>query len=90
MALLFRRRDFVYYSLLCNLLTNPALNLILLLAVNLAGLEAYLPALIAAELAAVLVEAWVLRLLCRFRLSKALVLSLLLNAVSFAAGLLLP
>jgi hypothetical protein len=30
-AIIFRRRDYVYYSFLCNILTNPALNLILLI-----------------------------------------------------------
>jgi len=88
MFLLFRRWDFVYYSFLCNLLTNPALNLVLLLAVNLLGLAAYLPTLIIAELTVFLLEAWILKLLCRFRLRQALLTSLLLNLASAIAGLL--
>jgi len=89
LALLFRRRDFVYYSVLCNLLTNPLLNLTLLLVVRLWGIEYYPAALIALEIAVLLAEAFVLRLLCRFPPLKALLVSGLTNAVSFICGLLI-
>lgn len=89
MALLFGKRRYVYCSLLCNLLTNPALNLLLLLAVNGLGADAYAPALFLLEFAVVLVEGYVIRLLCSFSRRKALAVSLLLNALSFLAGLLI-
>jgi len=89
MALLFRRRDCVYYTLLANLLTNPALNLLLLLAVHLMGRTAYYTALAPLEIAVVLAEAFIFKLLCGFKPVKALWISALINAVSFAAGILL-
>ena len=85
------RRDkrFVGYSLLCNLLTNPAANLLVLLAVLLLGGEAYVPALALVECIVVGVEAVVYRLLGQISKRRALWLSLLVNALSFLAGLLL-
>jgi hypothetical protein len=87
-ALLFRRRDIVYYSFLCNLLTNPALNLLLLAAVQIMGKSAYWPAVAVLETAAMLAEAYVYRMLLRFGTVKSLWVSFLLNASSYAAGLL--
>ena len=87
--ILFRRRDYVYYSLLANLLTNPALNLLLLLSVNLFSEAAYYPTLLVTELAAVLIEAAVYCYLCGFKFPKSLALSTFLNLLSFAAGLIL-
>lgn len=89
MALCFRRRDFVYYSALCNLLTNPAMNLLLLIIVWYAGMSYYLAVLFALEIAVVIVEAFVMKLLCGFRPIKALAVSLLMNAVSLLTGLLI-
>ena len=98
MLLLFRRWDYVYYSLLCNLLTNPALNFILTLTLSLLtfygriGSEqygvAYYLILLPLELAAVFVEGKVYAKLCDFSLKKALGLSFLLNALSCGAGFL--
>ncbi len=88
MFLLFRRWDFVYYTLICNLLTNPAMNLLLLAGVRFFGPGVYWPALLALEFVVVALEGLILRLLCRFRLIKALAFSLLLNAASFGIGLL--
>ncbi len=87
-ALLFRRRDFVYYSFLCNLLTNPAVNLLLALAAAYLGIAFYYPALALLEASAVLVEAYVYRMLCGFKTSKAFWVSALANAASFLAGFL--
>ncbi|MCL1846463.1 MAG: hypothetical protein FWF91_00660 [Coriobacteriia bacterium] len=87
--LLFRRREYVYYSLLANLLTNPALNLLLLLSVNLFGEGAYYLTLTLAELATVFIEAAVYRYLCDFKFPKSLALSVFLNLLSLAAGLIL-
>lgn len=86
-AIIFRRRDYVYYSFLCNMLTNPALNLILLVLVAKGGLDYYYVALIILEIIAVIVEAGIWKLLCRFPIPKALAFSLLLNLASFSAGL---
>lgn len=88
-ALWFRRRDYVYYNALCNLLTNPALNLLLPGIVRLAGAEYYTAVLIALEILVVLIEAWVMRLLCGFRPAKALFVSGVINAGSLLSGLLI-
>jgi len=86
-ALLFHNRQYVYYSFLCNLLTNPALNLLLALTVTLLGAAWYWPAVAVLELAVVFIEAYVYRLLCGFPFSKALGVSTLLNLASFLIGL---
>lgn len=86
-ALLLGRRA-AYAALLCNLLTNPLLNALLLLCEALwpAGRAAALALLEAAVVAG---EAALLARLLRAPLCQALPLSLLLNALSFGAGLLL-
>ena len=85
--IVFRRKLFVYYSLLCNLLTNPAMNLLLLVFSNVYGPRAYYPALLLLEVAVVAIEAGVYRFLCGFGPRKCVLLSLGLNASSFAVGL---
>lgn len=87
-ALAFRTRPTVYAVFLCNLLTNPAVNLLLWMGVSAWGLGAYWPLLAALEAAAVAVEAAVLRLLCRWTVRRAALVSLLLNALSCGVGLL--
>ena len=86
---LFRRKDFVYYSVLCNLLTNPAMNLLLLISVRMLGENLYFTLLILAELAVVFIEAAVYKYLSGFRLLKCIALSALLNVLSCAAGVLI-
>ena len=88
MALLFGNRRFVYYSVLCNLLTNPAVNLLLLLSVRTLGEGSYIVSLVCLEAAALTAEAFVLKPLCRFKITKAFYISAILNASSFSAGIL--
>lgn len=83
-----RDRRFAYYSLLCNLLTNPAANLLVLGGVAWLGAGAYYPALALLECVVVGVEAVVYRRLGNTSKRRALWLSLLVNALSFLAGLL--
>lgn len=82
----YRRGDYLLYSLLCNLLTNPALNvaaaLLLPFLEGVAGWAVY-PAVAALEAAVVLAEALVYRYLCGFKLKSALFLSFMLNLSSF-------
>ena len=90
MFLLTRNIKHVYYALLCNMLTNPALNLAVAVFAPLLGLRFY-PLLVAVlELAAVAVEACVLRVLALWSWKKAFAISLLLNAASFLFGCILP
>lgn len=74
-----------YACLLANLLTNPALNLLLIALYNrLSGL--FWPALILLELAAVAAEAWAYRSMTNWPRRRAFLLSLGLNAASFGLG----
>lgn len=86
MFLLFRSPQRVYYSLLCNLLTNPALNLLLMLWGALVGAYGYYVFMAVLELAVLITEALVYRALFLMRFSRAVLLSGLLNGCSFAAG----
>ena len=87
--IIFRRKEHVYYSILCNLLTNPALNLLLAGSVRFLGESAYFPVLAAAELAVVFTEAAVYKYICGFGMKKSVILSAFLNSVSFATGILM-
>jgi len=84
--IIFRRPAFVYYSALCNLLTNPAMNLLLAVSVSILGAGAYYPALILLEVVVVCVEAGVYMYICGFGIKKSVALSAFLNALSFASG----
>ena len=98
-AFIFRKsehwRRYIYYSFLCNLATNPALNLILFMVYAAYG-DAYIfedplitLVIITGEIAVVIIETLIYRYLAGFKLQKALLLSFALNLTSFAAGLLL-
>jgi len=90
MGLLFRRRDYMYYSLLANVITNPAVNLILFFCVGNLGWS-YWPMLCVLEISAVVIEAVIYSKICDFGIGtgawgKALSLSVLLNGLSYGAG----
>ena len=89
LSLVFRSRQLTYTVLLCNLLTNPLLNLLMFLILYFLGLRFYYPLLAVLEIAVVFVEAFVIRLMMHYRPLKAILVSLLFNAASFFAGLLL-
>ena len=84
--IIYRRKNFVYYSFLCNILTNPAINLLLWLIVWFVGRQFYTAGLIVLELAVLLVEAYIYKLLCGFKSLKALMLSFILNVASYGFG----
>lgn len=86
---LFRSWQTVYSSFLCNLLTNPAMNMLLLLGVSLFGLKIYPFLLAALEILVVAVEAFVYNKLEGWPRKRAVLFSLIINAVSFGAGLVL-
>jgi hypothetical protein len=86
--IIFRRAKYIYYSFLCNILTNPALNLLLLYS-NKFGSEAYYLIFFLGEVAVVFIEAYVYNYICRFGFKKSIVLSIVLNALSCGAGFLL-
>ncbi|MEA5051068.1 MAG: hypothetical protein VB021_06295 [Oscillospiraceae bacterium] len=87
MLLLFRRADYAYYSVLCNLLTNPLLNLLLCGAALAFGRgPAYVALLAGLECAVAGTEAMVYRRLCGWGAARALGVSAILNAASFFTG----
>jgi hypothetical protein len=88
MLMLFRNWRYFYYILLCNLLTNPAINIILYVVYYFFP-SAYYSALISLEIIVVLIEARILKLLCGFTVKKSLLVSFVLNAFSYFVGLLL-
>jgi len=91
MGLLFHRRDYMYYSLLANLVTNPLVNLLLFFFVGNLGWS-YWPVLLVLEMGAVLAETIIYRKICDFgspsasAWGKALGVSILLNGLSYGTG----
>jgi hypothetical protein len=88
-SLLFRSRRLCYAVLLGNLLTNPALNLVLLIYLYLVGQSGYFTLLVILELVVIVVEAIVIHLVAELIWPKAFGLSVLFNTVSFLVGMLL-
>ena len=89
LSLIFKSRQLTYAVLLCNLLTNPLLNFLLLLYVVFFGRGFYFVLLGALELVVVFAEALIIKALTDYLPRKAFLLSLLFNASSFCVGLLL-
>jgi len=87
--IILRRKKYVYYSILCNMLTNPALNLLMHFSVRLFGVSVYYPMLAVLELAVVFVEAAVYNYICGFGMRKSLLLSVFLNALSLTCAILI-
>ncbi|MCL2322142.1 MAG: hypothetical protein FWC47_08570 [Oscillospiraceae bacterium] len=85
--IIFRHLKYIYYSLLCNILTNPALNLLLLYS-NRFGPEAYYLTFLFGEIAVVFIEAYVYNYICRFGFKKSIILSFVLNVLSCGVGFL--
>ena len=90
MGLLFRRRDYVYYSLLANIITNPAVNLLLFFCVGSLGWSYWL-VLCMLEISAVVIEAVIYGKICNFGTGCrgwliAAGLSVFLNLLSYGAG----
>ncbi|MBQ8563371.1 MAG: hypothetical protein IJ443_05745 [Firmicutes bacterium] len=89
-GLLFRRRDYMYYSFLANVVTNPAVNLLLCFCVGSLGLS-YWPVLVVLEITAVAVEAYIYGKICDFDAGlrgwlAAGGVSVLLNLLSWGTG----
>ena len=89
LALLFRSRQLVYAVFLCNLLTNPLLNLLMMLYYNYIGRQYYWAVVAVLEVCVVIAEALLLRAMMRYTVRRSLALSLLFNGCSFAAGLII-
>ena len=92
-GLITRNKRVIYCSSLCNLLTNPALNLIFFFNNSLPddytflGLDYSIVSIIILELLVVIVEAYIYFYMCRIKYPKALLISFAANLASFASGL---
>ena len=89
MFLIFKSKQFVYYVFLCNLLTNPAINLIALGAGQIFEGFGYKLSIVFLEIGVVIIEAYIIRLLCGFRAKKSILISTVLNSLSYGGGLLI-
>jgi hypothetical protein len=78
----------VYYVFLCNLLTNPALNLITFGIGHIWGSFWYKLSLIVLEIGVVFIEAYIIHSLCGFKAKKSVLISTVLNSLSYGGGLL--
>lgn len=88
MLLLFRNWQYAYYTLLCNAISNPCMNLLLLLGLAVLGAAAYWPLLVFFECCVVALEGGLLCRLTGLRAKRAFALSALLNVCSAAIGIL--
>ncbi|MBO5197021.1 MAG: hypothetical protein J6B85_00660 [Lachnospiraceae bacterium] len=86
-GVLFRNRRTIYGIFLCNLLTNPVMNVLLYFITKELGWVGYLLGFPVLELLVVIVEAVVLRYLLDFPGWKAALVSFGLNAVTCAVTL---
>ena len=88
-------RKYVGYSVLVNLITNPAMNLVILYVDNSFRLwrrwffrgELIAPYVIVMEVAVVLIEALCYRGMTGMSMGKSLKLSLILNIISYVIGI---
>ncbi len=87
LALFWKSKQLLYAVFLCNLLTNPLLNLLLMLWVTFTGPRFYWVVVAVLEIGVVAVETAVLRGMLGYDRRKALGLSALFNVYSFGAGL---
>ena len=89
LSLIFRSRQLTYCVFLCNLLTNPLLNLVLILYDAFFWQRFPFELLVILEIAVTGIEAFIITLMTDTKPGKALLMSLLFNAASFGTGLLI-
>lgn len=86
-AIVLKRKDSVIPLCLINVLTNPALNALLLLIFSLTQSNTvYFTALIIGELAVFIGEGLLLRPLCDLSFKRAIILSTITNTASLFIG----
>ena len=80
-----RQKTWIWLSVAGNLITNPALNLLLILPAR-KGMGVYIPSLIVLEMIAVFVEAALYRYYTEEKRKHCFLIALGANAVSFFCG----
>lgn len=88
LACLFRDKQLVYPVFLCNMLTNPAMNIILQLYYQFISQNHLWLVILVMEISVTVTEAFLLYKMTSYSLKKSALLSLLLNSVSCGVGLL--
>jgi len=86
-VLCFRSKQLVYCVFLCNLLTNPLMNLLLWLCCTFWGRQYYWLSLGVLETAVLFTETFVIKLMMKYSVRRAFLISLLINGVSLLAGI---
>ena len=87
--MIFGKKKLAYAVFLCNLLTNPLLNAILMLCYHFISRKYDWLLIAVLEIGVAITEALLIRAMMKEPLVKASLWSLLLNAFSFASGLLI-
>lgn len=87
--ILFKSKEMMYSVFLCNLLTNPISNLILVQISDVISPQWYIVCLAFMEIGIVIIEAFIMRILCDFNHRKALQLSILFNSASLFSEIIL-
>ena len=86
-ALLIKRKDSVIPLILINVLTNPALNLILTLTLLLSrSYTVYWIAVAIGEAAVFVGEGFLIRATCDLQLKRSIIISTVINAASLLLG----
>lgn len=86
-TLLIKRKDSLVPLILINVLTNPALNLILTIIFSLTqSISLYWIAVLIGEIAVFIGEGFLIRSLCNLSLKRAIIISTVINAVSLILG----
>lgn len=83
------RKSWWKASVVCNVATNPLLNVVMLLVSVWLSRAFYFPVLIALEVVVVLAEAYLYHRLLNKVMLRCVLFSLIANGISFGAGLVL-
>ena len=81
-----RKWTHLYPLFLCNLLTNPLLNALLVGAVTLFGRNAYTAAVTMLELGALVTETLLMKRMCGYGLQRSFCTCLACNGISYVMG----
>ena len=85
-----RRGKWIISSFLCNVITNPIMNIILaILAVYVTNLAVYICIVIALEIAVILFEAFIFYNVMDESKRRCIIVSIVINTCSFLIGFLL-
>ena len=90
-AILLIERKFIYvkYNSICNFVTNPILNIVILLLVNLISIRYYYAFVLVGEMIVIATETWLYGLMTNLSFNRRVVISVVTNFISYFLGMLL-